>query len=174
MNHSPSFSTDTPLDLAIKKKLMLETLALVRVDAKQLRRGKAADKQQAADRLLRAKGRATADQPPAVSLDEMQSIRSDIRTVNTQLTTTMTQLIDACSCESGAKIVASDQQLCLHGNPAWPACAAQQAQSCMLQDIHIAVQEHSACEISITTFSTTAIKPDAVVMINVCQCVCDT
>ena len=76
VNHSPSFSTDTPLDLAVKKKLILETLALVRVDAKQLRRGKAADKQLASERLLRAKGRATADQPPAVSLEEMQSIRS--------------------------------------------------------------------------------------------------
>ncbi len=76
VNHSPSFSTDTPLDLAVKKKLILETLALVRVDAKQLRRGKAADKQLASERLLRAKGRATADQPPAVSLQEMQSIRS--------------------------------------------------------------------------------------------------
>lgn len=75
VNHSPSFSTDTPLDLAVKKKLILETLALVRVDAKQLRRGKAADKQLAAERLLRAKGRATADQAPAVSLEEMQSIR---------------------------------------------------------------------------------------------------
>jgi hypothetical protein len=76
VNHSPSFSTDTPLDLAVKNKLILETLALVRVDAKQLRRGKAADKQLASERLLRAKGRATADQPPAVSLEEMQSIRS--------------------------------------------------------------------------------------------------
>ena len=76
VNHSPSFSTDTPLDLAIKTQLMVETLALVRVDAKQLRRGKAADKQLAAERLLRAKGRATADQPSAVSPDEMQSIRS--------------------------------------------------------------------------------------------------
>ena len=75
MNHSPSFSTDTPLDLNIKKQLILDTLALVRVDAKQLRRGKAADKQQAAERLLRAKGRATCDQPSAVSIDEMQSIR---------------------------------------------------------------------------------------------------
>ena len=75
MNHSPSFSTDTPLDLDIKKQLILDTLALVRVDAKQLRRGKAANKQQAAERLLRAKGRATDDQPSAVSIDEMQSIR---------------------------------------------------------------------------------------------------
>ena len=75
MNHSPSFSTDTPLDLDIKKQLILDTLALVRVDAKQLRKGKAADKQQAAERLLRAKGRATCDQPSAVSVDEMQSIR---------------------------------------------------------------------------------------------------
>ena len=75
VNHSPSFSTDTPLDLAVKKKLILETLALVRVDAKQLWRGKAADKQLASERLLRAKGRATADQTPAVSLEEMQSIR---------------------------------------------------------------------------------------------------
>ena len=76
VNHSPSFSTDTPLDLAVKNKLILETLGLVRVDAKQLRRGKAADKQLAAERLLRAKGRATADQTPAVSLEEMQSISS--------------------------------------------------------------------------------------------------
>ena len=76
VNHSPSFSTDTPLDLAVKMKLILETLALVRVDAKQLWRGKAADKQLASERLLRAKGRANADQPPAVSLEEMQSIRS--------------------------------------------------------------------------------------------------
>ncbi|DBA76353.1 TPA: hypothetical protein ACH3X1_010064 [Trebouxia sp. C0004] len=75
VNHSPSFSTDTPLDLAVKKKLILETLALVRVDAKQLRRGKAADKQLASERLLRAKGRGTADQTPAVSLEEMHSIR---------------------------------------------------------------------------------------------------
>lgn len=75
MNHSPSFSTDTPLDLNIKKQLILDTLALVRVDAKQLRKGKAADKQQAAERLLRAKGRATCDQPSAVSVDEMQSVR---------------------------------------------------------------------------------------------------
>ena len=75
VNHSPSFSTDTPLDLAIKKQLILETLALVRVDPHQLRRGKAADKQLAAERLLKAKGRATEDQPSAVSLDEMQSIR---------------------------------------------------------------------------------------------------
>ena len=75
VNHSPSFSTDTPLDLDIKKQLILDTLALVRVDAKQLRRGKAANKQQAAERLLRAKGRATDDQPSAVSIDEMQSIR---------------------------------------------------------------------------------------------------
>ena len=75
VNHSPSFGTDTPLDLAIKKQLILDTLGLVRVDAKQLRKGKAADRQQAAERLLRAKGRATCDQPSAVSLDEMQSIR---------------------------------------------------------------------------------------------------
>ena len=77
VNHSPSFSTETPLDLTIKKQLILETLALLKVDAKQLRRSKAADKQQAAERLLRAKGRATDDQPSAVSLDEMQSIRYD-------------------------------------------------------------------------------------------------
>lgn len=75
VNHSPSFSTDTPLDLSVKKQLILDTLALVRVDAKQLSRGKAADKQQAAERLLRAKGRATCDQPSVVSIDEMQSIR---------------------------------------------------------------------------------------------------
>ena len=76
VNHSPSFSTDTPLDLAVKKKLILETVGLVRVDAKQLRRGKAADKQLASERLLRTKGRATADQTPAISLEEMQYIRS--------------------------------------------------------------------------------------------------
>ncbi|DBA78232.1 TPA: Tubulin polyglutamylase ttll13P, variant 2 [Trebouxia sp. C0005] len=75
VNHSPSFSTDTPLDLAVKKKLILETVGLVRVDAKQLRRGKAADKQLASERLLRTKGRATADQTPAISLEEMQYIR---------------------------------------------------------------------------------------------------
>lgn len=75
VNHSPSFGTDTPLDLAIKKQLIFDTLGLVRVNAKQLRRGKAADRQQAAERLLRAKGRATCDQPSAVSLDEMQSLR---------------------------------------------------------------------------------------------------
>ena len=75
VNHSPSFCTDTPLDLAIKQRLILDTLALVRVDGKQLRKGKAADKQQAAERLLRAKGRASSDQPSAVSLEEMQAIR---------------------------------------------------------------------------------------------------
>ena len=76
VNHSPSFSTDTPLDLRIKQQLILETLALVRVDPHQLRRGKAADKQLAAERLLKAKGRATEDQPSAVSLDEMHALRS--------------------------------------------------------------------------------------------------
>ena len=76
VNHSPSFSTDTPLDLRIKQQLILETLALVRVDPHQLRRGKAADKQLAAERLLKAKGRASEDQPSAVSLDEMHALRS--------------------------------------------------------------------------------------------------
>ena len=79
MNHSPSFSTDTPLDLHIKEQLILDTLGLVRVDAKQLKKGKAANKQQAAERLLRVKGRATCDQPSAVSIDEMQSIRYHIK-----------------------------------------------------------------------------------------------
>lgn len=30
VNHSPSFGIDTPFDLALKTKLILETLALVR------------------------------------------------------------------------------------------------------------------------------------------------
>ena len=29
VNHSPSFSTETPLDLRLKTKLILETLSLV-------------------------------------------------------------------------------------------------------------------------------------------------
>lgn len=47
----------------------------VRVDAKQLRKNKAADKQLIADRLLRTKGRATADQPSSVSIEQMQAVR---------------------------------------------------------------------------------------------------
>lgn len=32
VNHSPSFGVDTPFDLALKTKLMVETLALVSAD----------------------------------------------------------------------------------------------------------------------------------------------
>ena len=53
----------------------MRLIAQVCVDAKQLRKRKAADKQLVAARLLRTKGRATADQAPAVSIEQMQAIR---------------------------------------------------------------------------------------------------
>ena len=115
VNHSPSFSTDTPLDMAIKSQLILDTLDLVRLDAKQLRKGKAADKQQAAERLLRAKGRATCDQPSAVSLEEMQSIRSGAQASRTGKST-----MQACAVWH---LLASSCTLILHPRPVSLACA---------------------------------------------------
>ena len=37
VNHSPSFTTDTPLDLAIKEELISDTIELVGVDPKQIK-----------------------------------------------------------------------------------------------------------------------------------------
>jgi tubulin polyglutamylase TTLL6/13 len=34
VNHTPSFSTDTPLDFEIKKSLILDTLNLIKVSGK--------------------------------------------------------------------------------------------------------------------------------------------
>jgi tubulin polyglutamylase TTLL6/13 len=38
VNHSPSFTTDTPLDLAIKEELISDTIELVGVDPKQIKK----------------------------------------------------------------------------------------------------------------------------------------
>lgn len=54
VNHSPSFTVDTPLDLAIKEDLISDTIDLVRVDPRAIKKAKQADKQDAMNRLYGA------------------------------------------------------------------------------------------------------------------------
>lgn len=51
-NHSPSFTVDTPLDLAIKEQLIKETIALARIDPELIRKRKATARRAAERRLL--------------------------------------------------------------------------------------------------------------------------
>ena len=57
VNHSPSFTTDTPLDLAVKEDLISDTIDLVGIDAKALAKMEEKAKADAMSRLLRASGR---------------------------------------------------------------------------------------------------------------------
>eukprot|EP00976_Prorocentrum_cordatum_P007692 153446-Prorocentrum_minimum.AAC.1 len=51
VNHSPSFTTDTPLDLAIKEELISDTIELVGIDPKQIKKMKAEEREGARNRL---------------------------------------------------------------------------------------------------------------------------
>ena len=51
VNHSPSFTVDTPLDLSIKEDLISDTIELVRIDPKAIKRAQAEEKAEAQSRL---------------------------------------------------------------------------------------------------------------------------
>mmetsp|Transcript_33557 Transcript_33557/g.40546 ORF Transcript_33557/g.40546 Transcript_33557/m.40546 type:complete len:967 (+) Transcript_33557:117-3017(+) len=51
VNHSPSFTVDTPLDLAIKEELISDTIELVGVDPKLIKKQKEAEREDARNRL---------------------------------------------------------------------------------------------------------------------------
>lgn len=52
VNHSPSFTVDTPLDLSIKEDLISDTIQLVRIDPKAIKRAQAGEKAEAQSRLF--------------------------------------------------------------------------------------------------------------------------
>jgi uncharacterized membrane protein YgcG len=52
VNHSPSFTVDTPLDMAIKEDLISDTIELVRIDPKAIKRAQAEEKAEAQSRLF--------------------------------------------------------------------------------------------------------------------------
>lgn len=60
VNHSPSFNIDSPLDRAIKEELITDTLTLVRVDPKGIKKSKKAEKRAAQERLMAPARRPTA------------------------------------------------------------------------------------------------------------------
>lgn len=51
VNHSPSFTVDTPLDLAIKEELISDTIELVGIDPKLIKKMKTEDREEARNRL---------------------------------------------------------------------------------------------------------------------------
>ena len=51
VNHSPSFTVDTPLDLAIKEDLISDTFELLRMDPKAIKKAQAEEKAEAQTRL---------------------------------------------------------------------------------------------------------------------------
>lgn len=51
-NHSPSFTTDTPLDLQIKEELIRETIQLARIDPELIRKRKNSEKKASERRLF--------------------------------------------------------------------------------------------------------------------------
>ena len=55
VNHSPSFTTDTPLDLAVKEDLISDTIDLVGIDAKALAKMEEKAKADAMSRLFAGK-----------------------------------------------------------------------------------------------------------------------
>lgn len=59
VNHSPSFTTDTPLDLEIKEALIEDTIALARIDSRAVRRAKAAEREDQRQRLYSVKRRSS-------------------------------------------------------------------------------------------------------------------
>ncbi|GAQ88954.1 Putative tubulin-tyrosine ligase [Klebsormidium nitens] len=66
VNHSPSFTTDTPLDLRIKESLILETLNLVNLDHRQIQKYQEGEKSGALSRLYsRRRSSAKENQPAA-------------------------------------------------------------------------------------------------------------
>ena len=56
VNHSPSFTVDTPLDLSIKEDLISDTIELVRIDPKAIKRAQAEEKAEAQSRLMGGAG----------------------------------------------------------------------------------------------------------------------
>lgn len=58
-NHSPSFTTDTALDLQIKEALIEDTLALARMERSQVRQAKKAEREDMKQRLYSTKRRAS-------------------------------------------------------------------------------------------------------------------
>lgn len=60
VNHSPSFTVDTPLDSSIKEALIADTLRLVRVDGRLIRKAQRAEREMAKARLYSGQFRAKA------------------------------------------------------------------------------------------------------------------
>lgn len=52
VNHSPSFTADTPLDLRVKEDLISDTLELVRIDPRAIKRAMAEEKASSLSRLM--------------------------------------------------------------------------------------------------------------------------
>jgi hypothetical protein len=52
VNHSPSFAIDTPVDRAIKEQLLLDTMALLRIDGKAVAATRKAARKATRSRLL--------------------------------------------------------------------------------------------------------------------------
>jgi hypothetical protein len=67
VNHSPSFTVDTPLDLAIKEELISDTIELVGIDPKVIKKLKAEEQTAARARLY---GGAKPSAAPAKSESE--------------------------------------------------------------------------------------------------------
>lgn len=69
VNHSPSFTVDTPLDAEIKEALIADTLTLVRLDGRIIRKAQKAERELAKARLytgqFRAKAADGVDRSPA-------------------------------------------------------------------------------------------------------------
>jgi hypothetical protein len=65
VNHSPSFTTDTPLDLQIKEALILETLQLVHVDFQKILSFKEGEKEGALSRLYSRRRSSAKENSPA-------------------------------------------------------------------------------------------------------------
>jgi hypothetical protein len=65
VNHSPSFTTDTPLDLQIKEALILETLQLVHVDFQKILSFKEGEKEEALSRLYSRRRSSAKENSPA-------------------------------------------------------------------------------------------------------------
>lgn len=67
MNHSPSFTTDTPLDLRIKESLILETLNLVNLDHRQIQKFQEGEKSGALSRLYSRRRSSAKENQPATT-----------------------------------------------------------------------------------------------------------
>lgn len=79
VNHSPSFTVDTPLDSEIKEALIGDTLKLVRVDGRLIRKAQRAEREMAKARLYSGvKGKAEGAERSA---DDIAAMRAQVLAV---------------------------------------------------------------------------------------------